>query len=395
MPPKKVEEEEPRVLLGRPSNSVKMGIVGLPNVGKSTFFNLLCKMNVPAENRPFCTIDPNTARVPVPDPRFDHLVEKFSPKSIVPAMLFVTDIAGLVAGAAEGAGLGNEFLSHIAAVDGLFHVCRAFSDPEVIHVDGSVDPVRDLRTIHNELQKKDLKIVIDQIATLARHVARGAGGKEKKFEHDVLVKVQEGLEAGIDVRAGTWAANEIEILNTYNFLTAKPMIYLANLSQRDYIRKGNKWLSAVADFIKARGAGDSLIPFSCEFEQAVAAVESGGPEAVLKVETELGAKSSLPRIIKAGYRGLQLIHFFTAGEDEVKAWTIRAGTKAPQAAGVIHTDFEHGFICAEVQAFDDFKECGSEAAVRSAGKLRTEGRKYTVADGDIIFFKFNVTTRKK
>lgn len=388
MPPKK-EEPIKKVLLGRPGNNVKMGVVGLPNVGKSTFFNLLCGMNVAAENFPFCTIDPNVSRVAVPDERFDYLVETYKPKSIVPAVLTVTDIAGLVKGAAEGAGLGNAFLSHIAAVDGIFHMVRSFSSEEVIHVEGSVEPIRDLAIIHAELLRKDIDGVRARIESVRKNVERGQGGKEAKEEFALMEKALKLMDVdGKEIRAGEWSGTEIEYLNKQQFLTAKPMVYLINLSERDFIRKSNKFLPVLADWLKARGLGDKMIPFSCEFEQKLSGM---GAEEAAKFSADCGgAKSMFPRIIKAGYHALNLSHFFTSGKDEVRAWTIKTDCLCPKAAGVIHTDFEKGFIMADVIAYDDFKANGStEAGCRAAGKLRQEGRLYEVKDGDIMHFKFN------
>lgn len=360
-----------------------MGIVGLPNVGKSTFFNLLCKMHVPAENYPFCTIDPTVSRVPVPDERFDALVDKYKPKSVIPAVLTVTDIAGLVKGAAEGAGLGNAFLSHISAVDGIFHVCRAFDNDDIIHVEGSVDPCRDLDIIHNELLKKDIAVVTSRIEAIKKQVERK--NKEAVEEHTVLDKVLKHMvDDKKEVRLGEWATNEIEVLNKHGLLTAKPVVYLVNMSEKNYVSKKNKYLPALAEWLKARGSDDKMIPFSCEFEQKLA--DMTAEEAAKYCETN-ATRSAMPRIIKTGYHALQLVHFFTAGADEVRAWTVKKETPAPKAAGTIHTDFEKNFIAAEVFSYDDFKEAGSEAAVRSAGKLRLEGRKYEIQDGDVCFFK--------
>jgi obg-like ATPase 1 len=258
MPPKGKEEAPKKVLLGRPSNNVKMGIVGLPNVGKSTFFNLLCSMNVAAENYPFCTIDPNLSKVPVPDERFDHLVASFRPKSVVPAVLTVTDIAGLVKGASEGAGLGNAFLSHIQAVDGIFHMCRSFASDEIVHVEGRIDPVADLEIIHSELRLKDLAIVTNKIESMRKNVERKVGGKDALEEFNCLERMAALMSEGKDIRQGDWSPIEIEVINRYNMITAKPMVYLINLSMKDYVRKANKHLPALAAWIEARGTGDMM-----------------------------------------------------------------------------------------------------------------------------------------
>lgn len=321
------------------------------------------------------------------DERFDHLVASFKPKSVVPAVLTVTDIAGLVKGAAEGAGLGNAFLSNIAAVDGIFHMCRGFGGEEVTHVEGSVDPVRDLDIIHNELRLKDLAVASSKVEGSRKNVERKVGGKEAKEEFDVLEKVVALLTSGKDVRAGEWTSAEIEVLNRQQFLTAKPMVYLVNLSEKDYVRKRNKFLEPLAKWLEARGYGDKMIPVSCEFEQKIVDMTPEAREAYCK---ENQAKSAMPRIIRTGYHVLNLVHFFTAGPDEVRAWTIKQNTLAPGAAGTIHSDFQAKFIAAEIYNFDDFKECGSsEAAVKAAGKSRTQGKLYEVQDGDVCFFKHN------
>ncbi|ETW10371.1 GTP-binding protein YchF, variant [Aphanomyces invadans] len=355
MPPKK-KEEAPKVYLGRPTNNVKIGIVGLPNVGKSTFFNTVSKLNIPAENFPFCTIEPNQAMIPVPDQRFTWLCEKYKPASEVPPVLAITDIAGLVKGAAEGAGLGNAFLSHIQAVDAIYHMVRAFDSKDVTHVEGNVDPVRDMEIILHELRLKDIDRVSKQAEGMRKNVERGLGGKEKKMEYEALLKALEWLQSGKDISFGQWSAFEVDILNTLQLLTAKPVVFLVNVSKKDYLRKGNKYLPAIAEFVAARGGNETVLPISCEFEMEMVDLDISGQGDAYR-EANPTHKSVLNRVIRLGYHALGLIHFFTAGKDEVRGWTLRKGRKAPQAAGVIHSDFEKGFIMAEVQSFADLKEC--------------------------------------
>jgi len=385
MPPKKVEEPERKPLIGRVGTNLQIGIVGIPNVGKSTFFNVLTKSSAPAENFPFCTIKPNESRVPVPDARFDFLCEYFKPASKVPAYLNVVDIAGLVKGAAEGQGLGNAFLSNISACDGIFHLCRAFEDPDVIHVDGEVNPVRDLETISEELRLKDEDQLMKNFDKIEKTVSRD---KKLKPEYDAMLKIKQHLvDEKKHIRFGDWGVHDIDFLNKYLFLTAKPVIYLVNLSEGDFKRKKNKWLAKIKEWVDKNDPGALIIPFSGAFELKLVDMETDAERA--KFQEDEKCNSNLDKIILSGFKALQLEYFFTAGADEVKAWTIQRGTKAPQAAGRIHTDFEKGFIMAEVMHFDDFKAEGSEAACRSAGKYRQQGRNYTVEDGDIIFFKFN------
>lgn len=386
MPPKKKQDEEKPILIGRLGTNLKCGIVGIPNVGKSTFFNVLTKSQAAAENFPFCTIDPNESRVPVPDPRFDFLCDFFKPLSKVPSFLNVVDIAGLVKGAHEGQGLGNAFLSHIRACDAIFHMCRIFEDDEVTHVEGDVNPVRDMEIIHEELRLKDAEYLEKNLDHLERTVVRGAD-KTKKAEYEALKKVHGILvEEKRPVRFGTWDAKEVEELNKHMFITSKPMIYLVNMSEKDYIRKKNKWLPKIKEWIDHHDPGSVIIPFSGSLELKLMDMSPEERDAYLK---EQQTTSSLEKIILNGYNALGLMYFFTSGEDEVKAWTIQKGTKAPQAAGKIHTDFEKGFIMAEVMKFDDFKAEGSEVAVKAAGKYKQKGRDYVVEDGDIIHFKFN------
>jgi len=386
MPPKK-DQNEPPPLIGRVGTNLKIGIVGVPNVGKSTFFNVLTKSAIPAENFPFCTIDPNESRVPVPDERYDYLCEFYKSDSKVPAYLNVVDIAGLVKGASEGHGLGNAFLSHINACDAIYHVCRAFESEEVTHVEGDVNPIRDLEIIFDELRMKDLQILAPVLDKMEKVVSRSGVDKQKKFEYDTLIKVRDLLETKKrHVRFEPWNEKEIEILNQYLFLTSKPMIYLVNLSEEEYIKKKNKWLAKIKAWVDEHDPGASIIPFSGAFEFKLVEMPDDEMQVFLK---EKKVTSALEKIIKTGYKALQLEYFFTVGKDEVRAWTIQKGTKAPQAAGRIHGDFEKGFIMAEVMKFNDFKAEGSEAAAKAAGKYRQQGRLYIVEDGDIIQFKFN------
>jgi len=381
---KKKEEAPKKVLLGRVKNHLKMGIVGLPNVGKSSLFNLLTKLEVKAENYPFCTKDPNKAQVPLPDAKWEFLCNIYQPASKVPSYLEVVDIAGLVKGANEGEGLGNAFLSHISAVDGIFHVIRVFEGEDIIHVEGSVDALRDLEIISTELRLKDLQHAKNIYEPMSR---QARSDPQKRLELARYEKIVEHLEKGHDVREGDWTAQEMEILNDMLLLTAKPIIYIVNMSEQDFVRQKNKWLPKVVQWIKEHSPGAPIIPVCVTFEQKLEALPS--KEERDKLCAEMKTKSQIDKIIQTGFQSLSLINFFTCGTDEVRAWPIQVGTKAPQAAGTIHSDFEKKFIKAEVMKFDELKELGSENAVKAAGKYRTEGKGYVVEDADILLIKHN------
>lgn len=386
MPPKKVAEEE-KILLGRPSNNVQIGLVGLPNVGKSTLFNLFGGLQVPAENYPFCTIDPALTTVILPDERFTHLCQAWKPKSEVAAVLRVTDIAGLVKGAAEGKGLGNAFLSNIQSVDAIFHVARAFIDKTIEHVEGDVNPIRDFEIIRGELIAKDLEWVGKAKERLAKEM-RSKATKEQKAEDETLQKVIDMLKENKEVRFGDWKNNDIDTLNGLNLLTAKSVVFLINISKDNFIKQQNKWLKDIKEWVAKNCPGDVVIPYSAIFEQEYMALPDA--ESKKKFTDEHKVPSMMSRIIQNGFKALKLINFFTTGEDEVRAWTIRQNTKAPQAAAVIHTDFEKNFICAMAYNFAQFKECGStEKAVKDGGFMREQGKQYVVQDGDILFIKQN------
>ncbi|KAJ2502958.1 hypothetical protein GGH96_000694 [Coemansia sp. RSA 1972] len=398
MAPKKGAPVEEKVQLGRPGNNLKIGVVGLPNVGKSTFFNAITNSAVAAENYPFCTIDPEESRVAVPDERLDWLDEKYKPSGKIPAFLTVIDIAGLVKGAAEGAGLGNAFLSHISAVDGIFHMIRAFTDPDVVHVEGEMDPARDLEIIHNELRLKDVAMLNKYIDLNQRVIDRMGGGgsvedKKKKDEFAIVLRVRDWVAKGNDVRKGEWSNKDIDVINAQSLLTAKPVTYLVNVSEKDYARKKNKYLLPIKKWIDENNPGDKLIPFSGVFESNLVAL----PDAAQRkaYTEEMKVESAFPKIITTGYDSLNLMHFFTAGEKEVRAWTCRKGAKMTDAARSIHNDIADSLIQVDVMKFDELKAAGGEAELKAAGRLLTRSKDAIIEDGDIVYFRSGMGRAKK
>ena len=366
--------------------ALKAGIVGLPNVGKSTLFNCLSSAKAQAANFPFCTIDAQLGQVSVPDERLTRLAEIVHPGRIVPAVCDIVDIAGLVKGASQGEGLGNQFLANIRECDAIIHVLRCFDDPNIVHVDGSVDPVRDKEIIDAELQLKDLETVENRIKKVEKQ-AKVGGDKAAKTEYEVLLKFREALNQGQSARTVTFDNDEEEEAAKNQFLlTTKPVLYVCNVDDTS-AAEGNAFTQAVAEAIKGENA--EMLIISAQTEADIAELETYEEKQMFLEDMGL-SESGCNRLIKAIYHLLTLQTFITAGEMEVKAWTFRRGWKAPQCAGVIHTDFEKGFIRAEVIKYDDYIKYGSEAAVREAGKMSVEGKEYEVQDGDIMHFRFNV-----
>ena len=358
------------------------GIVGLPNVGKSTLFNALTKAGIDAENFPFCTIDPNTGVVPVPDPRLDQVAELAASKEIVPTTMEFVDIAGLVSGASKGEGLGNQFLAHIRETDAIAHVVRCFEDENVIHVSGQISPIDDIEIINTELALADMETV-DKVLDRTRRVAN-AGDKDARRLVEILQVVSDGLAEGKPVRALDLAPEQLAQLKEYHLITAKPVLYIANVAEDGF--ENNPMLDAVREL--AASEGSEVVPICNKIEAEIAELDDEDRDEFLE---SLGLEEpGLNRVIRAGYKLLGLHHYFTAGPKEARAWTVPIGTKAPQAAGVIHTDFERGFIRAEVVSFDDYIACKGEQGAKEAGKWRSEGKDYEVQDGDVILFRFNV-----
>lgn len=365
---------------------MKLGIVGLPNVGKSTLFNAITKAGAEAANYPFCTIEPNVGVVAVPDKRLEKLAQIYKPKKVTSAVIEFYDIAGLVKGASKGEGLGNKFLSHIREVSAIVHVVRCFEDTNVVHVEGSIDPIRDIETINLELIFSDIEVLERRIEKTQK--AAKSGDKKSQEELLFMEKIKTHLESGKPVRTMDMDDDELALVSSYFLLTSKPVLYAANLSEDDIINgyDDNPFLKKVIDYAKSEKS--EVIPICAKLEEEIAVLDDSEREEFL---LDYGlTEPGLDRLIKASYKLLGLISFLTGGPDEVRAWTIIMGTKAPQAAGKIHSDIEKGFIRAEVIKYDDLIALGSEAAIKEKGLMRLEGKEYIMQDGDVVLFRFNV-----